>query len=267
MNTDIKSLVKAALLCLLFIQMTLSFAGTNCNNSPLKPEVYSRAAKQALALKNDLNRTQAKVALIARVGSDLSKYGLHYSHLGIAIKDFPGRKNKWTVVHLLNKCGTARSAIHAQGLMNFFLDDLFNMDYQITVLDPALQTKLDHTLRTPQVNKIHNAHYSMLAYPFSTRYQNSNQWVLEFIEATDSGKPDRASVQKQLQAKHYKATLITLDAFTKLGASLFKANVRFDDHPAMEQRSNRYSSITVDSVVDYLQKQGKVVKNIQSRRA
>jgi hypothetical protein len=263
MNYSIKYV--AAIAAMLCFKIGVGIAGTSCNNSLKSPQIYEQASRHAVALNKKLNALHVKVALISRVGSDLSKYNMHYSHTGFAIKDYPGRKGQWTVIHLLNSCGTSKSSIHAQGLMNFFMDDLYNMDYQITVLAPTLQDQLYKNLKTPLVNKMHNDHYNMLAYPFSTRYQNSNQWVLEFLEAAQTGKNSRQVIQKTLMAKGYQPSIIPVSGLSKLGASVFKANISFDDHPNKEKNTNHYSVVTVDSIVAYLNAQGKVTANKEQR--
>lgn len=246
---------------LILLHANQTFAGTNCKSNNKDPKIYLQAARQAVKLNQQLNKTKAKVVLISRVGADLSKYHLHYSHMGYAIKDYPGRAGKWTVIHLLNKCGTNISTIQAQGLMNFFLDDLYKMDFQITVPAEVLQERLNRALRSSLIHRIHEKHYNMLAFPFSTKYQNSNQWIIELFEATKINSTSRVVVQKHLLAHGYKPSIITVGGFSKLGVSLFKANIRFDDHPRDEQRSSRYSVVTVDSIIQYLKKSSEIVWN------
>ena len=145
-----------------------------------------------------------------------------------------------------------------KGLMNYFLDDLYTMDYHITVLNPVLEEKLNRALRTNSIHRIHNKQYNMLAYPFSTRYQNSNQWVLEVIEAVETHSTSRSQIQKQLMSKGYTPSVIAIDGFAKMGAGMMGGSVHFDDHPAAEQNNNRYSVVTVDSMIHYLQRRGVV---------
>lgn len=251
--------------CLLMIKVNIVIAGTTCKNFEADPKKYFLASRQAAFLNHQLNRINAEVVLISRVGTNLAKYGIHYSHVGFAVKNFSGRKNKWTIIHLLNNCGTRYSSIYAQGLMNYFMDDLYNMDYQITILKPILAQKLNKTLRTSLVGKMHNRRYNMIAYPFSRSYQNSNQWVLEFIEATESNLTSQKMVQIELIKKGFKPSVIYTDSFSKLGATIFGSTIIFDDHPINEQSSNHYSVVTVDSIIRYLNKQRKLVKNIDHR--
>src|ERR1700733_6496528 len=118
------------------------FAGTSCARKPYDPLLLARAGQSAISLKNTLDRLNVDVALVARVGSDMSRYNIYYTHLAFIVRNYPGRKDQWTVIHLLNQCGTSKSAIYAQGLFNFFMDDLYTMDFRVIVPAPDLQKKI-----------------------------------------------------------------------------------------------------------------------------
>ena len=79
------------------------------------------AAAAARRLERGLDGTAAEVAVIARVGSDLSRYGITWTHAGIVWRDDPA--GRWQVWHALNDGAGATSRLYRQGLMNFFLDD------------------------------------------------------------------------------------------------------------------------------------------------
>ena len=83
------------------------------------------------------------MVVLARAGQDLSKYGLRYSHLGFAYRQ-PDRDggHVWRVLHKLNQCGTAESAIYRQGLGEFFLDDLWRFEAAWVVPTPEVQARL-----------------------------------------------------------------------------------------------------------------------------
>lgn len=248
---------------LLSITARIGLAGNTCEHTKIKPQLFLDASKKALEVQQQLNHLNPKVALIARVGSDLKQYGLYYSHVGFVVKNYPEKKGKWTIVHLLNQCDVPKSSIYKQGLMNFFMDDLYTFDYQITIPTEATQEKLYQALVSQQKQSLHNSSYSMIAYPFSTKYQNSNQWVLEVIASSINPQStySRPAAQAYLRKTHYQASIIKIDSFSKLGASLFSSHVRFDDHPLEEQRWNKMSTVTVSSVVAYLRKQNHLKSN------
>lgn len=249
-----------ALLSGFFLLMvsTVLTAGTSCKQQEVKPLLYVNASKKALEVQKKLNQLNPQVALIARVGADLHQYGLHYSHLAFAVKNYPKAPGKWTIIHLLNECNTSHSSLHKQGLMNFFLDDLYTLDYEITIPNHETQIKLYQALQAKKLHALHNRQYSMLAYPFSTKYQNSNQWILEVTAAalSSTSVTSRSSAQHYLLKTGYKPSLIKINMLSKLGASMFNNHIQFDDHPSQEKRSNQFSTVSVISVVNYLRRQG-----------
>lgn len=258
---------QALLFVITLILNTSSMAGNACEKRIPTPRLYQHASHSALNAAKTLDAFDPKVALIARVGSDLSQYGLRYSHVGFVVKNYNKKPGKWTVVHLLNQCGTDASSIYTQGLMNYFMDNLYSFDYQIIIPDKSTQAKIYEVLDASQLKDLHGKHYSMLAYPFSSRYQNSNQWVLEVLAKSISPKPihSRTEAQTYLRKTGYKPSVIKLDDFSKLKASMFTKHIRFDDHPRQEMQFNQYSTVTVISVTNYLQKRALLLKTLHGR--
>lgn len=199
-----------------------------------------------------LDATGAEVVAIARAGQDLSRYGLTYSHLGWAYRDGVGAP--WRVVHKLNGCGTARAAVYRQGLAEFFLDAPH--DYRAGVVIPRadLQQRLLPLLRdNARVAALHTPAYSMVAYPWAQRYQQSNQWAIETLAlAAEPGVSDRQQAQAWLQAQAYEPTVLRLGPLTRLGARVSQAHVAFDDHPDAKRYADRIETVTVDSVFRWL---------------
>ena len=216
----------------------------------------------AQKLKVYLDESQASVALVARAGQDLRQYHLRYSHLGIAQKDAQGR---WIIMHELNECGTAKSGLFNEGLANFFMDDPFQYESLILIPQTQLQEKILATLNSPIAKNLHFSQYNMLAFPFSTQYQNSNQWVLEVLATALSRQlsnennantiNERIKAQAWLQTNQYQPDTIALSTFTRLGARLFKANISFDDHPFGRRMAGKIDTVTVESVARFMQKQ------------
>ncbi|MDX1837236.1 DUF2145 domain-containing protein [Legionella taurinensis] len=241
-----------------FGSTTSTLAGTVCKNDNATVDDFYNASRTSLAVSKTLDHSGAKVALLARVGSDLSRYGLRYSHVAFVVKDYPGQPGKWTVIHLLNECNRPTSSLYAQGLMNFFMDNLYSQEYQITIPDQRLQARLYEALKPTLIERLHSNQYSMIAYPYSSRYQNSNQWVLEMVADTDNpnARHTRQSAQDFLQRTGYQPSMVTITATARLGVSLTNAAIRFNDHPDIENRTHRYSIVSVDSVIAYLHRRG-----------
>lgn len=242
----------------LAVALLLSFsglvqAGQGCSDSETEPLELMNALELALKTQTTLQQAQAETAIIARVGQDLSKYGLRYSHLGLVQKEADGR---YTVLHELNECGSDRSDLYVEGLGNFFLDDVLAFEVLILLPPVAVQQKLASLMRGPLARQMHHKKYNMLAYVFDTEYQNSNQWGLELLAHALSESPltDRKSVQHWLKQQSFQPGVIDVGPVTRLGASVFKANVSFDDHPLKQRLKGKYQVVTVESVEQFLLK-------------
>ena len=97
----------------------------------------------------------------------------------------------------------------------------------------------------------------MVAYPWSERYQQSNQWAIETLAmAEDPAADSRARAQAWLRLKGYEPTTLHLSAFRRLGAEMLSANVAFDDHPFDKRFGDRIETVTVDSVFRWLDRSG-----------
>lgn len=208
----------------------------------------------ALRTREALDASGAQVALVGRVGRDMSKQGLRYSHMAIAQRDHP--KGRWFLTHMLNECGTGESTLYDEGLGNFFLDDVFAFEAIVVTPTPELQARLLALMATPLPLSLHQKSYSLIAHPFSTRHQNSNQWVLEQIAAAlapPAAVTGRADAQQLLRQRAYEPSKIRIAPFERIGARLFAANVHFNDHSHDEMQAGRYQTVTVESVIRFVE--------------
>jgi hypothetical protein len=238
-------------LCIALISPSAAFAGRSCEEREILPSTLQKATDAALRTFSHLQNTGAQVALLGRVGADLSEHNLKYSHMGIALRDH--KKGKWFVVHELNTCGASISEVYDEGLVNFYLDDPHSYDTSVTIPSPELQERLVRFLDADGANKIHNPKYSMISNPFSGKYQNSNEFVLAAILSAQyplsltDGNPNK--IAAWLKVQNYTPSTIRIGFLKRLGASLFKANVAFDDH-----RGTKLEFVSVRSIINYIQK-------------
>ena len=256
--------MKRVLLAVLAAATLHAHAGRPCEERVTGPETVARALELALKTREQLDASDASVAIIGRAGQDLSKWNLHYSHLGFVWRDHP--KGKWMVVHQLNQCGTASSDIYDEGLGNFFLDDLWRMEAVILVPSKGTQERVVAVLAANKHLRLHQPSYNMVAYPFSSRYQNSNQWALEIFamaEARDAVIGSREQAQDWLKLAGYQPTELRLGPLTRLGARVTKANITFDDHPNELRFSDRIRTVTVDSVLRFVEQREPEARRIE----
>jgi hypothetical protein len=250
-----------SLLCAsLLIFSKSAFAGRNCDaHKVVTPQIVQRSINLAERTMQTLNAefksNGTQVVLLARAGQDLSRYGLQYSHLGFAHRNADGN---WLITHKLNSCGTANAYLFRQGLGEFFLDDLYRYEAAWVVPTREIQAKLKAVLEDKNlVAALNERAYSMVSYPWSQRYQQSNQWAIETLAAAiEPSIQSRQQAQAWLQYKGYQPTTLNIGAFTRLGGRITTANVAFDDHPSEKRFADRIETVTVDSVFSWLQSTG-----------
>ena len=229
-------------------------AGTACSEKRPTPETVRKALDLGLKTRTALDASGASVAIIGRIGSDLSEYGLRYSHAGFVWRDHPG--GRWRVVHMLNQCGTPNSDLFTEGLGNFFLDDPLVYEALLVVPSAQLQARLAGVLGAELPRRLYEPKYSLIANPWATRYQNSNQWLLELTAAaaSEAAAASRADAQRWLRAQGYAPSVLVLPPLKRLGARLFAVNTRFDDHSNDEWSNSRYNVVSVESVERFVRR-------------
>ena len=229
-------------------------AGRTCETRPLDVHTVRQSMELAERTARRLDASGAQVVILARAGQDLGKYGLSWSHMGFAYRD----GNSWRVVHKLNQCGTANGALYRQGLGEFFLDRMFRYQSAFVVLAPEAQARVLPVLRdNAKLSRWHVEPYNMVAYPWSLRYQQSNQWVLEtFAGAMEPAAGTRGQAQGWLQMRDYRPDVLRLGALERLGARVGTAHIAFDDHPDAKRFTGRIETVTVDSAFAWLTRTG-----------
>jgi hypothetical protein len=255
-----KHLLMAAALAAAASVTPAAHAGRSCETRKPAAQTIERGMLLAERTMAALDASGADVVVLARAGQDLGKYGLRYSHLGFAYRQpgSAGGARSWRVVHKLNHCGTADSAIYRQGLGEFFLDDLWRYEAAWAVPSREVQDRLLPLLQdNARVAALHHKPYSIVSYAWGQLYQQSNQWAIETLAgAMQPGLPSRGGAQAWLRQTGYQPSTLKLGPLTRLGARASAANVAFDDHPAEQRFSDRIETVTVDSVFEWLQRSG-----------
>ncbi|HEX5130138.1 MAG TPA: DUF2145 domain-containing protein [Usitatibacter sp.] len=229
-------------------------AGSNCETRPLDVQTVRQSMDLAERTARRLDASGAQVVILARAGQDLGKYGLSWSHMGFAYRE----GDTWRVAHKLNHCGTATGALYRQGLGEFFLDRMFRYQSAFVVLSPEAQARVLPVLQdNVQLSRWHVEAYNMVAYPWSLRYQQSNQWVLETLAgAMEPAARTRNQAQGWLQMRDYRPDVLRLSALERLGARVGTAHIAFDDHPDAKRFTGRIETVTVDSAFAWLTRSG-----------
>jgi hypothetical protein len=235
-----------------------SFSTHPRNRAPLTIEqrtaLERREAEMTEKLEQALEQHSAEVALIGRIGSDLSPLRFEnerprVTHVGLALREPSG----WQVHHLMNTHEGPDGDLYRQPLVDFFRDDPF--EYRASVLVPSLdlQRRIDRTLQSARRQALHTRRYSRVSFPFSTRYQNSNQWVLEIVAAAQSGEGTRGAVQAYLAKRGLAPSVLRAVGLLKQTMGrLVSRNTRFDDHPLRERLRGRIAFMLGSSLHRYV---------------
>lgn len=272
-----RGLARLSLLAGLAGAAVAATAGQACEQQPISTAALSRGLALAQATAQRLEASGASVVLLARAGQDLSAYGLRWSHLGWAYRTTattttnsavataaaaaaatPAAPPVWRVLHKLNRCGTDQAQVHRQGLGEFFLDQPHRYEAAIVVPGDDVQVRLWPLLQDNRwAGQWHTPRYSLVAYPWAQRYQQSNQWAIETLAgAMDPAATDRPRAQAWLQARGYQPSVLHIPALQRLGARATSAHIAFDDHPPQQRFADRIDTVSADSVFSWLHRSG-----------
>ena len=196
-----------------------------------------RVLRFAGVVRQELERSGGKVALISRAGTDLSRFGLLYSHAGVALRDEAA--GAWAVRQLYYACDDARPHLFDQGISGFALgaDAPSSGHVSLVFLPDDDSAELERAARDKQLAlALLAGKYSANAYAYGTRYQNCNQWVAELLAGAWGGVVgDGVHVREQAQAwlrdQGYVAGPVKVPGHMLMFAGQFVPLVHTNDHP------------------------------------
>lgn len=229
----------AALLCIAGGASAQSGSPAFCDRlKPLTAEQQDKLLRFAAIVRRELPEAEG-AALVSRSGLDLSRFDIRYSHTGVAWRAATGA---WSARQLYYACDEGRPRIFDQGMAGFAMgiDDPALGYVSIVRLPPdaaaALRTA---ALDTPRALHLLASRYSATAYPFSTAYQNCNQWIAELMAAAWGNLADgddlRERAQDWLRQAPYAPAPVQVPARWLMWASPFVPFVHLDDHPRAER--------------------------------
>lgn len=222
----------------------------------------------AALVRAELDRSGEAVALISRTGLDLQRFGIRFSHAGVALKD--EAELSWAVRQLYFACDEGRPRLYDQGVAGF----LFNTDepdrghVSIVLLPPAAAAQLREAGRDwARVLRLLAARYSANAYPFSTDYQNCNQWVVELLAAAwgdlADGRDLRARAQAWLAGHGYAPEPVSLDSHWLKFAAPFVPLIHLTDHPPDERYGLQFRTSLPAAIEAFVRQQHPAARRIE----
>jgi hypothetical protein len=193
----------------------------------------------AAIVREELGGSDGDAALVSRSGLDLSRFQIRYSHTAVAWRDGAGI---WSARQLYYACDERAPRIFDQGVAGFAMGiDNPSLGYVSIVRLPAetADTLRRAALDTPRALHLLGAEYSANAFPFSLRYQNCNQWVMELLAAAWGDLADggelRGRAQDWLRVADYAPEPVAVGSRLLMLASAFIPFLHLDDHPEADR--------------------------------
>lgn len=217
-----------------------SWQGLCASSQPLSATQQDHRLRLVARIRHELEASGRAVALVARSGLDLDRFGQRYSHAGVSLRDSPN--TPWSVRQLYYACDEGRPRLFDQGLAGFLLaaDAVPTAHVTLLLLPEAASAALAAAaLDRRQALQLLAARYSANAYAFGTRYQNCNQWVAELLATAwgDLGEaPTRAQAQAWLQRRGYEPHRFEAPPWLH-ALSVFVPLLHDDDHPEADREA------------------------------
>ena len=217
-----------------------------------------RLLRVSARIKAALEGSGQRVALVARSGIDLSRFAQRYSHAGVSLR--ASRATPWAVRQLYFDCERRQARLFDQGLAAFVLgtDDPDLGFLSVLLLPAAAADEVERAALDDELAlQLLGASYSANAYPFDTRHQNCNQWLVELLGVAWGGlaRGDdlRGRAQGWLQGAGYQPTRIELRPPLWTGLAAFVPWLHTDDHPPADLQQQRVHVSLPASIEGFVQ--------------
>ncbi|WP_341892270.1 DUF2145 domain-containing protein [Variovorax sp. YR752] len=210
-------------------------------------------------VRDELEGSGQRLALVARSGLDLSRFGMRYSHAGVSLKG--NAVAPWSVRQLYYDCEERRPRIFDQGLTAFLLG-MSNEDggyLSVVLLPEDAATALEPAALDDRLAlRLLAGTYSANAYVWGLQYQNCNQWVAELLASAwggaDPSGDARAQAQAWLRAQGYEASTFHVPfAPLSMWAVAVTPWLHHSDHPSEDLQQAVYRVSMPASIEAFVQ--------------
>ena len=238
--------------------LTLSFccvagseqANTHDSVQAIESVRFSKRVEHVLA------EHRVEVALVARVGRPRHSLPapLRFTHVAIAvysqIETGDGQRLPGYVFYNLYQDRTDKltSYLAKDSAVNFFAQ-VVELEAGILIPVAELQQELKGFVTSAEYTALHRPEYSILANPFTLKYQNCTEFVLDTLTAVIYDTTNKHQIKANLQT-HFPATELKVSRAKLVLARIFNNAVILDDHRA----TPRIASF--QSIASYLTKHG-----------
>jgi hypothetical protein len=214
-------------------------------------ELRDRLLRLSSIARDELEASGASVALISRSGTDLSRFGVQYSHAGLSLR--ANAQGPWAVRQLYYDCDAGKPRLFDQGLAGFMSGVDAPTSVRISMLllqGPRAEQLVKAALDDALAMRLLAGTYSPTAHPFSTAYQNCNQWVVEMLAAAwgFADTTTRESAQRWLAQQGYDPEPVDVGSHLLMMVAPLAPLIRLDDHPLDDLQGLKVKTSLPDAI-------------------
>jgi hypothetical protein len=241
-------------------------SGRFCDQpAALSATQQDRLLSFAAIAKQELEASGQRVAIVARSGLNLARFGIRYSHAGISLQ--ASANGPWSVRQLYYACDEGQPRLYDQGLAGFLFGTSDpSLGYLSIVLlpEPAAAPLEQASLDASRALRFVGARYSANAYAFGARYQNCNQWLAELL-ASAWGAVDgpREDAQRWLTERGYAPQPVQVNSRALMFAAAFVPWLHTDDHPSEDLEAMRFRTSLPASIETFVRAQAPLAERIE----
>jgi len=205
-----------------------------------------RLFRFAAFIKATLDASGQPLAIVARSGLDLSRFGLRYSHGGISLRESPNAP--WSVRQLYYDCEQGQPRLFDQGVPGFLLgaeDPGTGWFSAVLLPTPAAEALATQALDKARALQALHPRYSANAHAWALQYQNCNQWLVETLALAWGPPPapdaaPRAAAQAWLREAGYQPQVLRVNNRPLMWLASAMPWLHEDDHPAEDLAAAQY---------------------------
>lgn len=222
--------------------MTLAAPAAMAQDSSARSVAAHFTAPQAAAfskqIERDLAAHGARIAMVFRTGrprSDLPD-GIAYTHGAFwiyrTITTADGQTlSGYAVYNLYAGDGQAWPKNRSRLVQDFPFDFARGSsvdDVAVIIPSPEMQRRMLAVIDSPTYEALHNPAYSLVANPWTSKYQNCNNFMLDIVAAAAWDTTDPARITADLKA-HYQPTIVKAGPLMRLFGPIADSRLRTDD--------------------------------------
>ena len=222
----------------------------------LSPQQAAAFSKQ---IEDDLAARGVRVAIVFRTGRPHDKLpkGISYTHGAFwvyrDVRTEDGRVlHGYAVYNLYAGDGRAwpgdQSRLVQDWPVNFTSGSAVD-DVAVIAPSPEMQRRLLALIDSPEYERLHNPRYSLIANPWSDKYQNCNDFMLDVIAEALWSTSDKAQIRADERA-HFTPTVVQASGLMRIFGPLVDRRIKTDD------QSGPIRTATYESMAAFLRENG-----------